>query len=468
MGGRPPNICLVSTPSRWGGPPQHGAHFSPPSRTPSSQVLTFHYADLLVMTLFHMPVLAEWARGSATLQFMGLQGQASSGFEALTFAVLFVQMLTFDDPRYVYVLYDSHAKAIRGIQRASFNADLWRLKISQHRAHVIEQKALRRSHLLSVQQHREQRERQLRQRYDAGGPETTGAAVPPLMGATPFSPTLKLDSRAPSFAERMGPGDSGTFLRRTAVAVAAQLRHMGVMAMEVMRPHSQCRGDRRGLQRPLGPSTEGCLRAFSCTLDTFPPLPPRPRCIRRGGTSEAAPEAVRQAVGGGCQSGRGRLLSVTNAAEAGTWRQGDSGWAYAGRLEGAGGVPPPLPMHPPPPPQPLHAERGRGCRRRCGAAGAVVVRFAGRCVAGQRSSRADHSKPPSPKKLFDGPVLQRNSDTQLRTGRARPGGCLHRTARRGRRVTYRGPPLPSPKRGCCAVQRAVYSHSGGYPGLGLH
>ena len=43
-----------------------------------------------------------------------------------------------------------------------------------------------------------------------------------------------------------------------------------------------------------------------------------------GKGSEAAPEAVRQAVGGGCQSGWGRLLSVTNAIEAGTWRQGDS------------------------------------------------------------------------------------------------------------------------------------------------
>ena len=45
-------------------------------------------------------------------------------------------------------------------------------------------------------------------------------------------------------------------------------------------------------------------------------------CIRREGTSEAAPEAVRQAVGEGFQSGWGRLLSVTNAIEAGTWRQG--------------------------------------------------------------------------------------------------------------------------------------------------
>ena len=45
------------------------------------------------------------------------------------------------------------------------------------------------------------------------------------------------------------------------------------------------------------------------------------------GPREAAPASVRQAVGGGCQSGWGRLLSVTNAIEAGTWRQGDSGWA---------------------------------------------------------------------------------------------------------------------------------------------
>ena len=45
------------------------------------------------------------------------------------------------------------------------------------------------------------------------------------------------------------------------------------------------------------------------------------------GTSEAAREAVGQAVRGGCQSGWGRLLSVTNAIEAGTCRQGDGGWA---------------------------------------------------------------------------------------------------------------------------------------------
>ena len=68
-------------------------------------------------------------------------------------------------------------------------------------------------------------------------------------------------------------------------------------------------------------------------------------CIRREGTAETAPEAVRQAVGRVCQSGWGRLLSVTNAIEAGTWRHGDSGWAEAGR-PGGGGGPPPFPMHP--------------------------------------------------------------------------------------------------------------------------
>ena len=50
-------------------------------------------------------------------------------------------------------------------------------------------------------------------------------------------------------------------------------------------------------------------------------------CIQKEGTSETAPEAVRQAVGGGCQSGWGRLLSVTNAIEPGPCRQGVSGWA---------------------------------------------------------------------------------------------------------------------------------------------
>ena len=66
-------------------------------------------------------------------------------------------------------------------------------------------------------------------------------------------------------------------------------------------------------------------------------------CIRREGTSEAAPEAVRQAVGGGCQSGWGRLLSVTNAIEAGSCRPGAVAGHRLGALEG---LPPTLRMHP--------------------------------------------------------------------------------------------------------------------------
>ena len=62
------------------------------------------------------------------------------------------------------------------------------------------------------------------------------------------------------------------------------------------------------------------------------------RCIRREGASEAAPEAVRQAVAGGCQSGWGRLLSVTNAIEAGTCRQGDVAGHRLGALKRGGGL----------------------------------------------------------------------------------------------------------------------------------
>ena len=67
----------------------------------------------------------------------------------------------------------------------------------------------------------------------------------------------------------------------------------------------------------------------------------------REGASEAAPGAVKQAVGGCCRSGWWRLLSVTNAIETGTWRQGVQwlgiGWAP---WRGGGGAPLPLPMHP--------------------------------------------------------------------------------------------------------------------------
>ena len=59
------------------------------------------------------------------------------------------------------------------------------------------------------------------------------------------------------------------------------------------------------------------------------------------GAAEAAPEAVKQAVGGYCQSGWGRLLSVTNAIEAGTWRRETVAGGRLGALEG-GSPPPPF------------------------------------------------------------------------------------------------------------------------------
>ena len=110
--------------------------------------------------------------------------------------------------------------------------------------------------------------------------------------------------------------------------------------------------DHRGKKRSL-PLGKSC-GAIVCTPTFGSQIPPTPQgCIRREGTSEAAPEAVKQAVGGGCQSGWGRLLSVTKAVEAGTCRQGDSGWAQAGRPGGGvGGYPPPLFQCIPPPPPP--------------------------------------------------------------------------------------------------------------------
>ena len=72
--------------------------------------------------------------------------------------------------------------------------------------------------------------------------------------------------------------------------------------------------------------------------------------LEGGGTSEAAPAAVRQAVGGGCRSGWGRLLSVTHAIESGALRQKTVAGRRLGALEGGGGSPPP----------PLQGIRGAG------------------------------------------------------------------------------------------------------------
>ena len=87
--------------------------------------------------------------------------------------------------------------------------------------------------------------------------------------------------------------------------------------------------DRATCLRPSGPATFRLPLGCVTWMPTLPPAPP----------PAAPPAAVnhRSAVGGGCQSGCGRLLSVPNAIEAGAWRQGDSGWAYAGCLGRGGG-----------------------------------------------------------------------------------------------------------------------------------
>ena len=71
--------------------------------------------------------------------------------------------------------------------------------------------------------------------------------------------------------------------------------------------------------RPPSQGPGGALEpAMATGLGGWSPSVSRGALVTGEGTSEAAPETVRQAVGGGCQSGWGRLLSVTVAVEAGT------------------------------------------------------------------------------------------------------------------------------------------------------
>ena len=80
-----------------------------------------------------------------------------------------------------------------------------------------------------------------------------------------------------------------------------------------------------------------------------PPPPPRVALEGKGrSSSDAAPEAVRQAVGGGCQSGWGRLLSVTKSLSPALAAREAAAGHSLGALEG-GGDTPPLSNAPPPP-----------------------------------------------------------------------------------------------------------------------
>ena len=75
-----------------------------------------------------------------------------------------------------------------------------------------------------------------------------------------------------------------------------------------------------------------CLCFFCAKVAATPPLPlvppPAPTGASEGeGPQRRPPGAVIQAVGGGCQSGWGGYCRLQVPLEAGTWRQGDSGWA---------------------------------------------------------------------------------------------------------------------------------------------
>ena len=82
------------------------------------------------------------------------------------------------------------------------------------------------------------------------------------------------------------------------------------------RLHDGCRLSKAHVSR-LPPPRPLCPGPWSLV---FPRVRPQ-GCMRREGNSEA----VRQAVGGGCQCGWWRFMSVTNAIKAGICRQGDSG-----------------------------------------------------------------------------------------------------------------------------------------------
>ena len=82
-------------------------------------------------------------------------------------------------------------------------------------------------------------------------------------------------------------------------------------------------------------------------------------------------------VGGGCHSGWGRLVSVTNAIETGTGVRGTVAGHWLGGLEGGGGVPP-FQCNPGRDPDPRAGARGRlFCSAPAAGALAVGVREEG-------------------------------------------------------------------------------------------
>ena len=89
------------------------------------------------------------------------------------------------------------------------------------------------------------------------------------------------------------------------------------------------RGETEGQRRTLGRQT---------AAGGAPPCPEG--CRRREGASEAVPEAVRQAVGGGCRSGWGGYCRLQMALRPALGVRGTLAGRRLGALEGGGGLPP--------------------------------------------------------------------------------------------------------------------------------
>ena len=166
-----------------------------------------------------------------------------------------------------------------------------------------------------------------------------GPGRPPACAWGPGRPPA--GARGPVY-QRL-PGDPGTCRRPPA---GPQAEPWGGPAEQCSAGAAQATGPRperewQGLGATLGKSMgmAQCDCAHHCTV--LGKGRAQQGCIRREWTSDAALGAVGQAVGRGCQSGSGLLLSVTNAIEAGTCRQGDSGlgmgWAPWRRGGGGGG-----------------------------------------------------------------------------------------------------------------------------------
>ena len=166
----------------------------------------------------------------------------------------------------------------------------------------------------------------------AFGFQTEGLARNPISPTPPFAGPPGAMCRAPCTIDGAGqewPGTigSGPFTEQH----AQQSTTLAFPWACAERPQGPAHGPWHSTTRGMTAAHDARDRGLDCTIHwtgVWSNAQPQ-GCVRREGASEA----VGQAVGGGCQSGWGRLLSVTNASEAGTWRQGDSGGVCAGVRE---------------------------------------------------------------------------------------------------------------------------------------